>query len=85
MDVDLSEVESPGDPCHATPTISNMLILFVLFLIIISDYFVNNTIGRFGKKLMNHRIPNTMGYVVLGLLLVVSYTCLMYMKSEGLL
>lgn len=83
MDVDLTEIEKNTQTCP--PTIGGMLIMFVMFLLVISDYFVSNTIGRFGKKFMNNRVPNTAGYVVLGLIMVVMHAGLSYMQSEGLL
>lgn len=49
-----------------------MIILFLLFIIITSDVFVDRILSRFGGA-VNLNIPTTWGTVLQGLLLVFSY------------
>jgi hypothetical protein len=77
MDVNLGEGASPPPPPSSSVTLSGMLVMFLLFIVVLSDYFVNNTIGVFGKRLLNNRMPTTQGYIVLGTVLVITYALVM--------
>lgn len=69
----------------AMPTMGSLLVMFGLFIIVLSDYFINNTIGMLGGKMMSGRTPSTAGYAVLGLALVMMHAGVTYLMAKDIL
>ena len=66
-------------------SIRNLLILFLLFLVIVSDFFANHVISKFGQKTMRGRAPSSWGVVLQGLFLVIGYAVLSHLDEQQIL
>ena len=76
----------PAAKTDATKTsIRNLLILFLLFLVIVSDFFANHVISKFGQKTMRGRAPSSWGVVLQGLFLVIGYAVLSHLDEQQIL
>jgi hypothetical protein len=79
-------VAAPASAAAAAPaSIRNLVIIFVLFLLVVSDFFTNNIISKIGKKTMNGRTPTAFGVVLQGTALTILYALMTYLESKKLL
>lgn len=69
----------------AVASIRNLVIIFVLFLLVVSDFFTNNVIAKIGKKTMNGRAPSAFGVVLQGTALTILYALMIYLESKQIL
>jgi hypothetical protein len=54
-------------------SIKILIALFVIFVVIVSDVFVNNVVSGFGEKAVRCRTPTSWGVVLQGTFLVIFY------------
>ena len=71
----LCEKLPPDAPVARTP-VRKYVMIFFLFLVVVSDFFANNVLGRLSPKAMSGRMPSTWGVVLQGLCLAVGYALL---------
>lgn len=72
-------------PAAGAASVRNLVIIFVLFLLVVSDFFSNNVIAKLGKKTMNGRIPTAFGVVLQGTALTILYALMTYLESKQIL
>ncbi len=72
---------------HASPHGGIKLIfgLFLLFLFVVSDVFVNNVVSGFGEKAVKCRCPTVWGTVLQGIFLVIGYVILLHLIDRQIL
>jgi hypothetical protein len=59
--------------------------LFLLFLFVVSDVFVNNVVSGFGEKTVKCRSPTAWGTVLQGVFLVIGYIILLHLIDRQVL
>ena len=59
--------------------------LFLLFLFVVSDIFVNNVVSGFGEKAVKCRNPTVWGTVLQGVFLVIGYVVLLHLIDRQIL
>lgn len=62
-----------------------LIILFFIFLLVVSDVFVNNVLPIFGKSTVDGRHPTTSGQVVQGIFLVLFFILANYLVAQKIL
>lgn len=62
-----------------------MLYLFLLFLLVVSDPFVDTVISGFGEEAVKGRTPTSWGVVLQGIFLVIGYSIIVYLGSAKVL
>ena len=72
-------------PAAGAASVRNLVIIFVLFLLVVSDFFSNNVIAKLGKKTMNGRAPTSFGVVLQGTALTILYALMTYLESKQIL
>ena len=65
----------------ARPNLRQLITLFCIFLIAVSDFFTNNVIAKCGKKTMQGRYPSAWGVVLQGIFIVVSFALISYINK----
>ena len=78
-------VESKSDAHSNKKSFRSLLILFLLFLVVVSDFFANHVISKFGQKTMRGRCPSSWGVVLQGLFLVIGYALLSHLDDQQIL
>lgn len=63
------------------PNLRQLVTLFCIFLIAVSDFFTNNVIAKCGKKTMHGRYPSAWGVVLQGIFVVVAFALLSYINK----
>ena len=82
-----------GSPSAASAAVTNsgrggtrdLVIIFILFLVVVSDFFANNMLSRFGTKTMEGRAPSAWGIVLQGVCLSLSYALLVYLDEQQII
>jgi hypothetical protein len=59
--------------------------LFLLFMIVVSDFFTSNIIAGFGEKAVQGRSLKTWGVVLQGTFLVIGYVLLLHLTEHHVL
>lgn len=59
--------------------------LFLLFLFVVSDVFVNNVVSGFGEKAVKCRSPTVWGTILQGIFLVIGYVILIHLVDHQVL
>lgn len=72
-------------PVAGATSVRNLVIIFVLFLLVVSDFFSNNVLAKLGKKTMNGRTPTAFGVVLQGTALTILYALMTYLESKQIL
>lgn len=79
----------PSAPSEKTlPELTNfkiLLSLFLMFVVVVSDFFTNNVISGFGEKAVRCRSPTSWGVVIQGIFLVIFYIAAIYLIKNGIL
>jgi general stress protein CsbA len=68
-----------------SPNVKIATVLFILFMTITSDIFVNNVLVLGGQSTTNGRQPTVYGAVVQGVLLVLGYIICFYLVKNDIL
>lgn len=66
-------------------SIKMMVILFVLFIFVVSDIFTNNVLIHFGKNTVSGRSPTNWGIAVQGITLVILFSLSKYLNDISIL
>ena len=88
-DKDFTSIEpavaaAPQTSFVSTKTVKQYFILFVLFLFIVSDIFVNNLVSQFEGGVTG-RSPTVYGVIIQGTCLVILYALASYFINLGVL
>jgi hypothetical protein len=75
-----AEVKVESKPVSKT-NLRQLVTLFCIFLIAVSDFFTNNVIAKCGKKTMHGRYPSAWGVVLQGVFVVVAFALLSYINK----
>lgn len=76
----------PRGACAArTVGVKAALVLFLMFIVVVSDVFTDSVIAGFGEKAVQGRAPTSWGVVLQGVFLVVGYAIVMYLAEAGVL
>lgn len=75
----------PGANAPALGGVKLIFALFLLFLFVVSDVFVNNVISGFGEKAVRCRSPTVWGTVLQGIFLVIGYVILLHLITHQIL
>lgn len=75
--------EKKAEPPHSAKKhkLNHLLTIFFMFLIVVSDFFINNVISKCGKKTMQGRFPTTWGIVLQGVFLVIGVSIMTYVNQ----
>ena len=77
-----ASVDSPADSHSAKKhRLNHLLTIFFMFLIVVSDFFINNVISKCGKKTMQGRFPSAWGIVLQGVFLVIGVSIMTYINQ----
>lgn len=63
----------------------DLAMIFMLFLVVVSDFFANNVLSRFGTKTMEGRAPSAWGIVMQGACLAIGYAVLVHLDEQQIL
>ena len=74
-----------GSVINPQLSIKSIVILFILFLLLISDVFVDNIIAQFGDRALTGRTPTNYGIVLQGIFLSLFYIIAMYLIENSIL
>jgi len=80
-----ADKSQPNSLIQSAGGIKSLIILFILFLVVVSDVFTNSVIGCFGENAVRCRVPTTWGIVLQGICLVVLYSITMYLSDNQIL
>lgn len=88
--VDISQLLNKPDnsTCNEKPfvhTVKSTIILFLLFLFVMSDMFVHNVISKINEKYVDGRHPTLKGIYIQGMLLVLMFVILQYLVEHDYL
>jgi hypothetical protein len=72
--------EKNEQPC----TIKNVLVLYAIFLFIVSDVFINSILNKFEGG-VRERNPTNLGILIQGIFLVIFYILSMYLIKYDVL
>ena len=78
----------PGKDHEPRLQVANLkliIILFVAFIIVVSDVFTNSVIAGFGEKAVRGRTPTPWGVVLQGVFLVIFYILAVYLTENQIL
>ena len=79
------------DPCPASPPppggvgLKLLAVLFILFLVVVSNAFTEGIIARFGPKAMSGRSPTAWGVVLQGFSLTGLFALATYLTGQHIL
>lgn len=62
-----------------------IVILFIAFIVVVSDVFTNSVISGFGEKAVRGRTPTPWGVVLQGVFLVIFYILAIYLTENQIL
>jgi hypothetical protein len=65
-------------------SIKQYLILFIIFIFVVSDIFINNILSNIGNT-VKCRTPTNLGVVVQGIFLVIFYIISVHLVDNGIL
>jgi len=74
-----------GGPKLRVADFQLLAILFMIFMFVSSDVFINNVISGMGKSAVRGRTPTTWGVVLQGIFLVLFYIVAIYLTTHGVL
>ena len=63
----------------------DLVMIFILFLVVISDFFANNVLARFSEKTLEGRAPSAWGVILQGICLAVGYALLVHLDENQIL
>ena len=72
-------------PCRPPGGAKVIFGLFLLFLFVVSDVFVNSVVSGFGEKAVKCRSPTGWGTVLQGVFLVIGYVILLHLVESQVL
>lgn len=59
--------------------------LFLMFMLVVSDFFTNSVIAGFGEKAVRGRALTSWGVVLQGIFLVIGYILMVYLTEHQVL
>ena len=62
-----------------------ILLIFIMFIVVVSDVFTNNIISGFGSSAVCGRMPTSWGVVLQGIFLVLFYIIAVYLTEHNIL
>lgn len=62
-----------------------LVALFVIFLVVVSDVFVDSVVAGFGQNAVRGREPTAYGSVLQGIFLVLFYALALYLVDQKVL
>jgi len=71
--------------CTGRGQLRDLVMIFIMFLVVVSDFFANNVLSRFGPKTMEGRGPSPWGIVLQGVCLSISYALLVYLDEQQII
>lgn len=86
---DYTPLKRPAPPA-ASPVLQSvdyklLFMLFIIFMVVVSDAFTGSIISGFGENAVKCRTPTTWGIVLQGIFLVVGYSSAVYLTKKGVL
>ena len=63
----------------------DLAMIFILFLVVVSDFFANNVLSRFGTKTMEGRSASAWGVVLQGACLAIGYAVLVHLDEQQII
>lgn len=83
--IPLANLTMPEPAPESDSQIKNLLLIFVLFILVVSDFFVSNVITHLGEKTTVGRYPTPWGVVLQGISLVICYAALTHLSDSQLI
>jgi len=84
-ELDKSGFENGNAPRLQVSNIKLLLALFVIFVTVVSDPFINTLHSVFGEKAVKGRTPAPWGVILQGIFLVFAYTIAIYLTECDIL
>jgi hypothetical protein len=73
------------EPRLTVSSVKLFIVLFVIFIIVVSDVFTNSVISKFGDSAVVGRSPTAWGTVLQGIFLVIFYIIAIYLTEHNIL
>ena len=80
-----SSAKRKKEPRLRVENLKLLLALFIIFIIVVSDVFINSIISGFGEKAVRCRTPTSWGIVLQGIFLVIFYILAVYLTEHNIL
>jgi hypothetical protein len=84
--LDAGAEEAPRE--KTLPELTNikiLLSLFMIFVVVVSDFFTGNVIAGFGDSAVKGRYPTSWGVVLQGIFMVLFYIAAIYLIKNNIL
>lgn len=85
MNSDSVAIDTSKEVSSSTSNLKLLLVLFVLFIFVVSDVFVNGVLSSFGEKAVVNRDVTAWGVVLQGIFLVVFYAIATHLSNEKII
>lgn len=79
------EKKKRSEPRIQVSNLKLIIILFISFLVVVSDVFTNSIISGFGEKAVHGRTPTAWGVILQGVFLVLFYILAIYLTEHQIL
>jgi len=80
----IDSIDLENTPKLKKNSIKQYLILFIIFIFIVSDIFINNILSNIGST-VKCRTPTNLGVIVQGIFLVMFYIISVHLVDNGIL
>jgi small-conductance mechanosensitive channel len=82
--IDTFETVAKAAAAQDKPGLKMLVVLFALFMLAVSDFFVENVVGVFRGGTVG-REPTTFGHVIQGIFLILFYVLAAHLAEKGMI